>query len=291
MSLQTQQKSPPIGTIFEEYKLSTCDDKTHHASKQHTVFTSKSPLADIPLGRNIGKNGDSVTAVQILKGTFDAEHQLIELMTLIQKCNKDPRIQPFLKEVNETMFKSTFSGLSEKKSSSNSSRHIGHFKAALECEMAMEIHCRMMSIPFKHGITPDRLTIVTGVMLKNNPRVPRLHRLRVIQLIEADLNQCLLILFTRPMVHKSDQYSLIHLSQFSTWNQNCTSTILRKMINLECDHITKSPTGWIENDEKGCFDCIIPSLAIMNCRRYGAPKNGCHTLAKIWNNLKHVKRY
>jgi hypothetical protein len=52
------------------------------------------------------------------------------------------------------MFKNAFSGLSEKKSSSNSGRHIGHYKAALECETAMEIHCRMMSIPFKHGITP-----------------------------------------------------------------------------------------------------------------------------------------
>ena len=125
-------------------------------------------------------------------------------------------------------------------------------------------------------------------MLKKNPGVPRLHRLRVIQLIEADLNKCLLILFTRPMVHKSDQYSLIHQSQWSTWNQNCTSEILSKTINLEYAWITNSPTGWIKKAAKGCFDCIIPSLAIINCRRYGAPKNGCHTLAKIWNNCKHA---
>ena len=29
-------------------------------------------------------------------------------------------------------------------------------------------------------------------------------------------------------------------------------------------------------------------MAVINCRRYGAPKNGCHTLAKIWNGLKHA---
>jgi len=41
---------------LEEYNLSSRDDKTLHASKQHTVFTSKKhPLADTPLGRNIGK--------------------------------------------------------------------------------------------------------------------------------------------------------------------------------------------------------------------------------------------
>jgi len=44
------------------------------------------------------------------------------------------------------------------------------------------------------------------------------------------------------------------------------------------ERITKSPTGWI--------DLIIPSPAVINCRRYGAPKKGCQT--KIWNNLKHT---
>ena len=81
----------------------------------------------------------------------------------------DPRIQKSHQEVTLTMFKNTFGGLSEKKSSSNSGRHIGHYKAALECEIAMEIHCRMMSIPFKHGIAPDRWTRVTDVMLEKNP--------------------------------------------------------------------------------------------------------------------------
>ena len=145
-----------------------------------------------------------------------------------------------------------------------------------------------MSIPFKHGIVPERWTKVTDVMLEKNPGTPRIHRLRVIQLIEADLNQCLLILFTRPMVHNSDKHSLLHRSQWSTRNQNCTSAILSKTINLEYARITHSPTGWIENNAKGCFDHIIPSLAVINCRRYGAPRTGCQTLAKIWNNLRHT---
>ena len=139
------------------------------------------------------------------------------------------------------MFKSAFGSLSEKKSSSNSGRHIGHYKAALNCETTMEIHCRMMSIPFKHGIVPERWTKVTDVMLEKNPGTPRIHRLRVIQLIEADLNQCLLILFTRPMVHNSDKHYLLHRSQWSTRNQNCTSAILSKTINLEYGRITHSP--------------------------------------------------
>jgi len=56
---------------------------------------------------------------------------------------------------------------------------------------------------------------------------------------------------------------------------------------LEYSRINKVPTAWIENDAKGCFDRIIPSLAVLNCRRYGAPQEGCKTLANIWNHLEH----
>jgi len=182
-------------------------------------------LADTPLGRTIGKNGDSEASEQILEGTFDAKHQLIEVTRFIQKCKKDSRIQVFLQEVHQTMFKSAFSGLSEKKSSSNSGRLNGYYKAALYCDISMEIRCRMMSIPFKHGIAPDRCTKVMDVMLEKNPgtQTPQtqshtVHRSRPGPVFTNPV--------TRPMVYKLDQYSLIHQSQWSTWNQNCTSAIL-----------------------------------------------------------------
>jgi len=51
--------------------------------------------------------------------------------------------------------------------------------------------------------------------------------------------------------------------------------------------ITHSPTAWKENDAKGCSDRIFPSVASLNCRRYGVPRVGCLTLAKIWTQLDH----
>jgi len=91
----------------------------------------------------------------------------------------------------------------------------------------------MMTIPFQKGFAPERWTQVTDVMLEKTPGVPRIHRLRVIQIIEANLNQCLLILFTRPMTYTAEKYNLLHPSQWATRNQNCTSAVLSKVINLE----------------------------------------------------------
>lgn len=109
----------------------------------------------------------------------------------------------------------------------------------------------------------------------------------MIQIIEADQSQCLLMLFTRHLVYTAENTSY-YLPQWSTRNQNCTSAVLSKVINLEYSRICKIPTAWRENNAKGCFDRIIPSLAVLNCRRYGAPRVCCKTLAKIWNHLTHI---
>ena len=91
----------------------------------------------------------------------------------------------------------------------------------------------MMTIPFQKGFAPELWTQVTDVMLEKTTGIPRIHRLRIIQIIEADLNQCLLLLFTKPMVDNAENFSLLHPSQCSTRNQNCTSAVLSKVINLE----------------------------------------------------------
>jgi hypothetical protein len=45
--------------------------------------------------------------------------------------------------------------------------------------------------------------------------------------------------------------------------------------------------GWMENDETGCFDRIIPNTALINSRKMGAPITACKSLGTVWRNLKH----
>jgi len=55
-------------------------------------------------------------------------------------------------------------------------------------------------------------------MLEKTPGIPRIHRLRIIQIIEEDLNQCLLLLFTKPMVQmlKNSAYYIPHNGPLET---------------------------------------------------------------------------
>jgi hypothetical protein len=53
------------------------------------------------------------------------------------------------------------------------------------------MHAAMMSIPLAEGFCPKRWRQAIDIMLEKIPGFPRINKLRIIQLLEADLNQVL----------------------------------------------------------------------------------------------------
>ena len=105
-----------------------------HIIKQNDIQFSQArftPLADTPLGRKIGKYGNTQVSEQLLSGTFETSGLSAEIARLLQSFVRDPKIKPYEQIITPSMFKGTFKKLSEKKSSSTSGRHIGHYKAAI----------------------------------------------------------------------------------------------------------------------------------------------------------------
>jgi hypothetical protein len=55
----------------------------------------------------------------------------------------------------------------------------------------------MMTVPLDAGFCPERWKQAVDVMLENVPGISRSDKLRIIQLLEADINQVLRIAFAR----------------------------------------------------------------------------------------------
>jgi hypothetical protein len=105
--------------------------------------------------------------------------------------------------VTPEYFTSCFKCVPEKTASSFSGRSVPYYKACSQIkeegvgELLASVHAAMMTVPLDAGFCPERWREAVDVILEKIPGVIRTNKLRIIQLLEADLNQVLLSAFAR----------------------------------------------------------------------------------------------
>jgi hypothetical protein len=133
---------------------------------------------------------------------------------IVAQLCKHPAIDKILKPVvTPEDFKSAFKCVPEKTASSFSGRGVHHYKACAEgsddglADIQVEVHAATMTVPLNAGFCPERWKQAIDVMLKKIPGISRSDKLRIIQLLKADLNQVLRIAFARNIGNSSRQRS------------------------------------------------------------------------------------
>jgi hypothetical protein len=71
----------------------------------------------------------------------------------------------------------------------------------------------MMTVPLDAGFCPERWKQAVDVMLEKVPGIPRSYKLRIIQLLEADLNQVLRIAFARNITRLAKNQRNINMEE------------------------------------------------------------------------------
>ena len=80
-----------------------------------------------------------------------------------------------------------------------------------------------------------------------------MERLRTIQLVEADLNMVLTIIFGRRLVHHADAKGFLPKSQFgSRPGVACISAVLIKTLTFDLLRQLRQDACVFNNDAKGC---------------------------------------
>jgi hypothetical protein len=146
----------------------------------------------------------------------------------------------------------------------------------------------MKSIPFQAGFSPKKWQKVIDVMLEKLPGCPRVHRLRIIALLENDFNQAICIIFARQLGFHMEDHRMVPSKQYgSREGRQCVSAILNKQLTHDIVRHQKAVAAFLENDTQGCCDRMVNNLLLFELQRLGMPKQAILALHKTWANACH----
>jgi hypothetical protein len=188
---------------------------------------------------------------------------------------------------------SCFGCVAEKTSSSPSGQNVGHYLACTDLKdelsgLLAAVHAEMISIPLTEGFCPKRWRQTIHIMLDKIPGVLRLNKLRIIQLLEADLNQVLRSAFARNISKRAQETpGIISEHQYGRSHQTCLTPVLNKLLTVQL-LIQKKTNGIVfDNDAKGCYNQIVSGVALAALQRIGYSKNSVQMLGLLWDQLEH----
>jgi len=146
----------------------------------------------------------------------------------------------------------------------------------------------MMSLPYTVGFSPVRWRKLVDVMLEEEPGNPKIHRLRIIALIESDYNQSQRILIARQLSHRLEDMNLIPEMQYgSRPGKLCITPVLNKQLTHDIIRQTKRMAAVIENDAVGCYDRLMNPLVLLAMRWLGVPESLAKSVALTWSGTSH----
>mmetsp|Transcript_20247 Transcript_20247/g.28846 ORF Transcript_20247/g.28846 Transcript_20247/m.28846 type:complete len:299 (+) Transcript_20247:1613-2509(+) len=116
-----------------------------------------------------------------------------------------------------------------------------------------------------------RWKYATQLMLEKG-KGPAIENLRIIQLLEADMNWLLRSLWGRRLNHHAQAEGIYSEDQYAAPGKLCWSAILNKVIYFDLLRQMRHCGALMDNDATAAFDRVLPALCVVTCRQLGMPK-------------------
>lgn len=253
------------------------------------------PLTRHPIAASLPPWHLNANAELLLQGSFFPPQDVTPEVKAALDALKFPDTQPpeqISISISDQDFRSGFARCGERTASSPSGRHLGHYKAALYNEHISSFHSKMMTFAIANDSPPDRWCLALQIWLEKDRGSPKISRLRIIQLLEADMNMIFKIVWGRRLVwHAEDNGHFSNTSQYgSRPGKTAISAVLLKRLTYDIIRQTATESAMLMNDAAGCYDSIIPSFGAISCMRLGLPRVAAECLLRILRQMRYRTR-
>jgi hypothetical protein len=221
--------------------------KIEHLSQARTT-----PFGYSDSENELGHTGDSQMANDFLDVTLHHEYLSNEsVRAIVNQLREKVVVQKIWKPiVRSEDFISCFECVPEKPASSYSGRSVPHYKACTQIEeegigeLLVAVYAKMMMVPLDAGLCPERWMKAVYVMFEKVPGVIQTNTLRIIHILEADLNQVLRSAFAKNINQLAqDKDIIISEHQYGRSHRTCISSILEKLLIIQI--LIQKRKNWI----------------------------------------------
>jgi hypothetical protein len=158
-------------------------------------------------------------------------------------------------------------------SSSISTLHFGHYKTAIKNDKLSELQAVSINITLNSGYSLKRWQKGLTVMLDKKKGVIKVNKLRVILLMEGDLNCANKTIFGKRMMEfTEEQNEILEECVGSRRNHQASDVSLNRCIFCDIARQKKCSAAICCVDLEQCYDRIAHSIASLGARRWGVPQ-------------------
>lgn len=250
------------------------------------------------IGKIVAHPIDSATNVtKILTGTFSDTAFLsppaklfieVAASKAIKTGVPQDRIRETKKPITPDEFRRYWRRKRESTSSSPSNRHIGIYKSIAHHDELTDLRCSFQTICLTLAQPLDRHLIIYDTPFEKLDGNPRHDKLRIIQILEADLNQLLPVLWSSRLAKLIDEYDIRHPAQSAYGKGRDTIRIgLSKTIINDYTHLNFLTNVLVDLDASAACDRLTPHGQQLTTMRNGVAKEPVELLAKLIRTATH----
>ncbi len=187
-------------------------DKLLSRNTDHLGQAEGTPFAQGWLRQNLRWDGTGRLADDILTGQILNTKRFDSAMQSYLEClrmNDMTRLNVVTPEISLEEYRMFWKKKRETTVTSPYGLHVGHYKAALHKLNILNVHRILLLIPFKLGLVQGRWQTTVQIMLEKEPGTPWIHRLRIIELFDAQANAGFQIFVGRRMMQYAVQNELL----------------------------------------------------------------------------------